>query len=418
MPLIRNPWEQDNSNFKPAGGYYDSSANDPSASAYASGSVGPVAKQPIGFVNSDRLLAQNKNAIDANRAQINQVGTDINSSYAQQGAQIDKPFQHDSLPVYSDGDLIQLAEGHPDWLKQAAAHRLADPTLLSHDQSWEDPIMSNITKLSVSAQSNPFNYGLLKTAGAINDNTVPGWKNSLETKDADLSSRTGVANQGRVDTIGKLNTDYSTGIQKQLKGILDQAQQSGLYDPRYFGPIKFGGIQTGNEGGTPEQRAVIRTGLKNIAGVAGIDPNTINIPDVDSQYFNAVHKQKQTPAGLTSPGGSFTVGDPNERKGVIRKDKVGNFEAPFHSDRYERLDESPSPAPSQMGGGVWNGLDSGENNRPIVENGSDTLDEVKDWGTQKLKEFRDWWNDRNSGGSGGGKGGGGGYNGRKGYLYA
>ena len=182
MPLIRKPYEQEqaDADFKAAGqadlgtGQYSQNTGflEPSKNTYGS------RRLPGGFVNTDRLVSANKDLIEQARKNVNQLNTDIDSQTANLRSKISGSQAIDSAPGdLTASQILDYATKNPDELKKIFGWQAKNPDDVAFDEKSYDPILKKITDTTGyvglnAATPDPFKYGLLKSGGALQDNTL------------------------------------------------------------------------------------------------------------------------------------------------------------------------------------------------------------------------------------------------------
>lgn len=307
MPLIRKPYNQDQAeaDYKAAGqvdtgsGQYnqDIGIMEPSKNTYGTGRL------PGGFVNTDRLLSQNQGLIDTAKQNVNQIGADIgNFTSGLRGKIVGGSPTIDTAPKdLSVGEILDYAMKKPEELKKAFNWRAADPADVEFNESAYDPLLKKITDTTGSVglkaeNPDPFKYGLLKTGGAIQDNTLIDYIDKIRKDRGDVATETSKYNQLGDEKAKNLNDDYSTKFTQKLQGILNEALPQ-LKEIHPEGAIKVGGKDyTSTRGGEWKEREDLLGALKNIGGILGYDPNTIYSNPIDPEwYVNLNDKGKKPP---------------------------------------------------------------------------------------------------------------------------
>ncbi len=321
MPLIRKPYEQEQAeaDFKASGqadlgsGQYSQNTGflEPSKNTYGTGRL------PGGFVNTDRLVSANKELIDKARQNVNQLSGDIDSQTAGlRGKLAGGGPSVDSAPgELSVDQILTLAQQNPDELKKSFGWQAKNPDDVAFDDKSYDPILKKITDTTGyvglnAATPDPFKYGLLKSGGAIQDNTLLDYIDKVKKDRSAIAEETAKYNQTGDERAAAATNAYQDKFKTKLRGILDdilpQLQESRPYAPIAYGEKKvhdnrltggewrYGDTQlTDVMGGTDEQRDNVVKGLRNIGSLLEMDPNTINATPLDKEWFAALEKQKK-----------------------------------------------------------------------------------------------------------------------------
>jgi len=296
MPLIRKQYTGSSSNFKPAGipllgdGQYTQSDNN-----YAS----PGApRMDEGFVNTDRLVGQNADLINKTRDNINSFSGDIDKTGADVRSDINKPQSFGTPQKFSVKDLLDLSIKDPTIIKNAYDFKGTPPTDVKVDDSKFGNLLTKISGLAGSTGLNettpdPYKYGLLRTGGALNENTLTNYADRVKKLRSDTMSEADTTNAKNKKDYTDLVTGNTDDITTKIKGILAEGLPQ-LNDNRKFGPVTIGGNElTGVLGGKPEERDSVVKSLKYLAGIIGVDPNTVGATPLDNQWLAALEKHKQ-----------------------------------------------------------------------------------------------------------------------------